>query len=119
MRGGRGGRLLPTMGTLINIGALKLGINALDASQGKSERLYVDYDSVPIETIDSLGLERLDLIKVDAQGFEEKVLRGAREAIKRHLPDIYMEYGWYPAHRIAPLQTDRSICAMRMNDGSL
>lgn len=55
--------------------------------------MYMNYDTVPIETIDSLGLERLDLIKIDAQGFEAKVLKGGIKTIQKHLPDIYMEYG--------------------------
>ena len=47
-----------------------LYVESLNATVGNP--LYVDYDNVPIETIDSLGLERLDLIKIDAQGFEAK-----------------------------------------------
>lgn len=47
---------------------------------------------VPVEAIDDLGLGRLDLLKVDAQGMEAEVLKGAARTIGKFLPSIYMEY---------------------------
>lgn len=47
--------------------------------------------SVPCITIDSLNLERVGLMKIDVEGFEENVLRGAHETILRDKPVIYME----------------------------
>ncbi|MFC0514561.1 FkbM family methyltransferase [Mucilaginibacter angelicae] len=38
------------------------------------------------------GLERLDLIKVDVEGFEYHVLRGLKNTIMRHRPRIIFEY---------------------------
>ncbi|MDP9920557.1 hypothetical protein J2W24_006239 [Variovorax boronicumulans] len=35
-------------------------------------------ERVPLRAIDSLGLERLDFIKADIQGYELEMLRGAR-----------------------------------------
>ena len=37
-------------------------------------------------TIDSLNLKRLDLVKIDVEGIEEKVLKGSLEIIKVHKP---------------------------------
>lgn len=50
---------------------------------------------VELRTIDSLvrdhGLPRVDFIKVDVDGFEAKVFRGAAETLRRWLPDIVFE----------------------------
>lgn len=48
-------------------------------------------DNVPIITIDSLTLNRCDLIKIDVEGAEIEVLKGAKTAIKKFLPIIYVE----------------------------
>ncbi len=42
-------------------------------------------------TVDSLGISELALIKIDAEGMEDLVLRGARETILRSSPIIYAE----------------------------
>lgn len=42
-------------------------------------------------TLDSMGLERLNFMKIDAEGFEVKVLRGARETLKRCRPALVIE----------------------------
>ncbi len=51
---------------------------------------------VPVETLDRIvsarGLERLDLIKIDVEGFEPDVLAGGAGAIERFRPAIYMEF---------------------------
>jgi FkbM family methyltransferase len=51
---------------------------------------------VPVETLDHIvsarGLERLDLIKIDVEGFEPDVLAGGAGAIERFRPAIYMEF---------------------------
>src|ERR1700679_1650413 len=49
----------------------------------------IDYQktkAVPQISIDSLRLRRLDLIKIDVEGMEEDVLKGATESIAAHLP---------------------------------
>jgi len=50
-----------------------------------------DGEQVPILTIDGLGLERCDLIKIDVQGMEGEVLAGAVETIERFQPVLYVE----------------------------
>lgn len=42
-------------------------------------------------TIDSLNLERLDFIKVDVEGFEQNVIKGGQETIKKCKPAILIE----------------------------
>lgn len=47
--------------------------------------------TVPMVTIDSFGLERLGLMKLDIQGAEVVALKGARETIRRCRPVILIE----------------------------
>lgn len=47
--------------------------------------------SVPLVTIDSLELEKPDLIKVDVEGSEYEVLKGAMKTIKEHTPILFYE----------------------------
>lgn len=48
-------------------------------------------DIVPMITVDSLGLNRCDLIKIDTEGFEDRVLHGAQATLQAHRPVIYAE----------------------------
>ncbi len=48
-------------------------------------------DKVPLITIDSLKLVRCNLLKVDVEGMERKVLLGARETIQRTRPLMFVE----------------------------
>lgn len=48
-------------------------------------------DEVQLVTIDSLGLPRLRLLKVDVEGMEHAVITGARGTIDRLKPAIYVE----------------------------
>jgi hypothetical protein len=51
---------------------------------------------VPVETLDgvvsSRGLDRLDFLKMDVEGFEPDALAGAAEAIGRFRPVVYIEF---------------------------
>ena len=55
----------------------------------------VDYDKPTVTvrqlSIDSLELERVDLIKLDVEGMEEEALEGAKETIIRCKPVMYIE----------------------------
>ncbi|MDZ4737128.1 MAG: FkbM family methyltransferase [Rhodospirillaceae bacterium] len=48
-------------------------------------------EKVPVTTIDSLGLKRLNLVKADVEGMEQSVLEGGRETIERLRPILYLE----------------------------
>jgi FkbM family methyltransferase len=54
---------------------------------------------VPCTTLDqfvqSQGLERVDLIKIDAEGFDMEVVAGAGEVIARFKPCVIMEFASY------------------------
>ncbi len=47
---------------------------------------------VDVVTIDSLGLPRLDFVKIDVEGMEIDVLKGCRNSLKRHQPWCWVEY---------------------------
>jgi FkbM family methyltransferase len=48
-------------------------------------------DIVEVRTLDSYGLTRLTLLKIDVEGMEQNVIDGARETIARHRPMMYVE----------------------------
>jgi FkbM family methyltransferase len=47
--------------------------------------------AVPMLSIDSLGLERTDLIKLDVEGMEVEVLRGAQKTLENLKPILFIE----------------------------
>jgi FkbM family methyltransferase len=61
-----------------NFGALDLGH-------------FGEGDVVPITTIDNLNLRGCNLIKADVEGMETKVLKGAKDTIKKFKPFLYIE----------------------------
>ena len=67
------------------------------AKQPEQIGQIIDYSdaklvSVDAITIDSLGLHRLDLLKIDVEGMECEVLEGAKRTIRRCLPAIIIEH---------------------------
>jgi FkbM family methyltransferase len=54
----------------------------------KQEELSA-YESVKIAAIDDLSLPRLDFLKIDVEGMETDVLKGARRTLETHVP-----WGW-------------------------
>lgn len=46
----------------------------------------------PVVRLDSLGLPRLDFLKLDIEGMEIEALHGARRLIETHLPWCWIEY---------------------------
>jgi FkbM family methyltransferase len=60
--------------------------------------------SVPVRTLDSFGLQQVDLLKVDVEGYELEVFKGARETLARCHPDIMIEmHHWIGAEAEAAL----------------
>ncbi|HEY2413449.1 MAG TPA: FkbM family methyltransferase [Pirellulaceae bacterium] len=48
-------------------------------------------DEVSVITIDSLNLPRCDFLKIDVEGLELAVLRGARKTIEKRRPILYLD----------------------------
>lgn len=65
-----------------------IGNHSLAANNAGSGR-HVD---VPVTTIDRyFAGERVDILKVDVEGFDVHVLRGARETLRAHKPAVFVE----------------------------
>jgi FkbM family methyltransferase len=58
---------------------------------GLSLGSYQEGEKVPVVTIDGLNLQRCDFIKVDVEGMEIDVLKGASRTIGRFKPHLYVE----------------------------
>ena len=65
-----------------NAGATEVALEASGDGQ---------FDTVPMLTVDSLNLSRCDLIKIDTEGFEDRVVTGARRTLETHRPTLYIE----------------------------
>lgn len=46
---------------------------------------------IPVKTLDSFGLEKIDLIKIDVEGMEADVIRGATITLVLNRPHVYTE----------------------------
>ena len=69
---------------------------------GSAERSAADkHEIIPMISVDSLNLERADFIKVDVEGMELDVMRGALNTIERHRPLMQVEW-WGRDHGALP-----------------
>ena len=75
---------------LINRGSISFTEQMNSEIQPKS-----GYDQVNMNTLDDLleNLDSVNLIKIDTEGAEPAVLRGAAKIIRRHSPVVYLECG--------------------------
>ena len=48
-------------------------------------------EEVPLTTIDDMGLERFDFLKIDAEGLDLQVLEGAKLTLAAHRPALFVE----------------------------
>jgi FkbM family methyltransferase len=72
------------------------GSKLVDAGTMDHATLAAPPVAVPVTTLDALveraGLPRIDLVKVDVEGFESDVLDGAAATIARHRPAFILEF---------------------------
>jgi FkbM family methyltransferase len=53
---------------------------------------YTGYNlAVPVRTLDSYHFKNVDIIKIDTEGYEDKVLYGSYDTIKRNEPRLIIE----------------------------
>ncbi len=76
--------------------AVNPGINSLVDSDPalKNKRLFDGSEKVKVTTIDAFvereGLKKVDVIKMDAEGYERQILKGACRTIAKYKPTITM-----------------------------
>jgi FkbM family methyltransferase len=89
--GDKPGRLKLFLGSKVNTGLASLSKqNVVD--QGADGQVSVEVDLVPLDRIiEQAGLSRIDVIKVDTEGAETMIVRGAMNALARFRPVLVME----------------------------
>lgn len=65
--------------------------NNNSATIGLTHFKNIEKEKIEAVTIDSLNLEKLDFIKIDAQGSDLQILKGAKNTIKKCSPKIIFE----------------------------
>jgi FkbM family methyltransferase len=80
------------------------GVTRLHIQEANSGATHADVRKaggldVPMETLDSYGLEGVDLLKIDCEGAEEGVLRGGVETLRRCRPVVIVEQKYDHAER--------------------
>jgi FkbM family methyltransferase len=73
------------VGSATGVVGLKEGINSGVTSGGSAAY------SVQIDTLDNLIKDRVDFIKIDVEGFESFVLKGAKDIISKWRPGLFVE----------------------------
>jgi FkbM family methyltransferase len=95
-------------------------VNFGNVHVGQGEQTEV----VRLQRLDSFGIENVSIIKIDVQGYEVKVLLGAKETINKSRPIIYIEieddqlelYG-YTKNSVFEVLKDMNYSWTRFNDG--
>jgi FkbM family methyltransferase len=90
-----------------------------------SESALVEVEAV---SLDSLGLNRIDVVKIDVEGMEPEVLQGASESIRRDHPILVVEMiksdrkklrSWLENSGYLPLQDHSNFVALHHSDKCL
>jgi FkbM family methyltransferase len=73
-----------------------ISVPAIDYTQpenfgGVSVGAAAEGETVPLVTIDSLTLHRCEFVKIDVEGMELDVLKGAKDTLQRFRPRLYVE----------------------------
>ncbi len=90
---------LPFFVPVLKNGVMLLQEGSFEAEAMKEERTFerigtefgVRKCTLPVRTLDSFG-RNFDLLKIDVQGFEYQVLRGARELLLKQRPVLFIEH---------------------------
>jgi len=70
----------------------KPGVCAMRAGTRNTGQNYVtDGEGTPVRPLDPYDFQRVDFMKIDVEGYELKVLKGAKQTIRRWRPFIFVE----------------------------
>lgn len=89
--GDRAGQITLAMPVLDGVAQEQWASTAKDYAVHLSARVTVERFAVPLLRLDDLGLADVTGMKIDAEGAEYEILRGARETLLRCRPVITME----------------------------
>ena len=89
--GDHGGEIALAMPVLDGVAQEQWASTAKDYRAHLSDRVTVERFAVPLLRLDDLGIGDLTAMKVDAEGAEYEVLRGARETLTRCRPALTLE----------------------------
>jgi len=96
---------------LANVRVHRVAAGATDASVALRPGLNSGVDPngslrVPLRRLDSLGVDRVELLKIDVEGYEGEVLAGARRLLENRRPTVFLEvHPWLltPGHSVDTL----------------
>lgn len=74
--------------TMKNSGSFQLVDEAFVATNHKKTKIY----DIPSRRLDEFEFDSIGLIKIDVEGWEFEVLKGAKETIKKHRPVLMVEF---------------------------
>jgi len=81
---------------LFRVDSHNLGMNRILPEEEASE--FDDFAMIETGTLDRIvsdnKIERIDLIKIDIEGYEVHAVRGALETLKRDKPKLFIEVGY-------------------------
>jgi len=73
----------------------KLYLDEFSAAHSLERNKKSSYQIVRIKTLDNIIKERVDLIKIDVEGFETKVISGMKKIMRIYKPDLLIEAGHF------------------------
>jgi len=73
-----------------NFGSVEFRTVSIDT--GQSPQPNRPEEVVPLITLDSLELSRVDVIKIDAEGMEEEIIAGGLKTLSTHHPILFLEW---------------------------
>lgn len=77
----------------LNICKSHRGLNTLGTNLVRFNSNDVEEHIINSDTLDSLFLDiKIDLIKIDTEGCEYNILKGAKKVIEKYKPKIFLEY---------------------------
>lgn len=89
--GDRDGEITLAMPILDGVAQEQWASTAKDYAVHLSARVTVERFTVPLLRLDALGLDDITALKIDAEGAEYEILRGARETLLRCRPVLTIE----------------------------